>query len=291
MADKQRFYIPNTQDFHKYDKQCIKLTYIIHYYIDQESPASLLDLLYEYSKYSDSLLDVVQFVVIDDGSPLEFNPPEYDLNIIWLRITDNIPWNQGGARNLGMTYAKSDKVLITDLDHKFPEHTLKRMTNMGNLGKKFYKIWKKDLDSQTYGRPHPNTFLISRGRFFRLYGYDEEFSGGYGAEDYRFVKFQKNHGSWQKKLPRKYYCIKRDVDRELSYHSLVRDHSRNTPIDQRKRNELLYWGEESGHSRIFLNFNWKLVFQHNRISKPDRQSKRLWKHLWLIRTFMSMFCK
>jgi hypothetical protein len=292
MSDKQQFIKPRSEDAHPCDKQHICLTYIIHYYFDQDSESVLLDLLNEYNNYSKNLLDIIQFVVVDDGSPLIFKVPKYDLNITWLRITDNIPWNQGGARNLGVTYAKSDKVLIADLDHKFPEHTLEKMTKMRNLGNKFYKIWKYDIHSELYGRPHPNTFLISRGRFLRLYGYDEEYSGGYGAEDYRFVKFQKYHGSWQRKLSKKYYCINRkDIDRESSYHSLKRDMSRNTPIDQRKRNELLYWGRDSGHSRIFLNFRWEVVFQHNRISKPTRDSRRLWKHLWLFRTLKAVFFK
>lgn len=291
MLDKYLVEKPNITEMHALDKQHIRLSYVIHYYFDQNSPATLLSLLENYSKYSSDLLDIVQFVIVDDGSPLRFDIPEYNLNIVWLRIADNISWNQGGARNLGVVYAKSDKVLIADIDHEFPEHTLMKMANLGNIGKKFYKIWKQDPISKQYKRPHPNTFLISRGRFIRLYGYDEEYCGGYGAEDYRFVKFQKYHGSWQKHLPKKYYCIARKyIDRDNSYHSLDRDLSRNTPIDARKRNELLYWGEESGHSRMFLNFNWDIIHIHNRWTKPAKRRKCYWKHLWILRTIRANIC-
>jgi hypothetical protein len=290
MSDNQVFFRPSVSDRHPNDKQHILLTYVIHYYLDQKSPATILDLLFKYSKYPSDLLDVIQFVIVDDGSPLKFKIPEYDLNITWLRITDDIIWNQGGSRNLGVTYAKSDKVLLADLDHEFPEHTLKNMTEMRSLGKKFYKIWKLNKDNKI-SRPHPNTFLISRGRFLELYGYDEEYSGGYGAEDYRFVKFQKYHGSWQRKLPKSFYCVKREeINRDAEYHSLERSFSRNTPIDHRKRNELVLWGELSGHSRMFLNFKWDLILNHNRDNRPIKIDNKLWKKLWILRTLKGLFC-
>lgn len=289
MSDKQEFFIPDESKTHPQDKQHIKLTFVINYYLNKGVADSVLDALLKYSKYSPALLDVIQFVVVDDGSPLEFDIPEYNLNLTWLRITEDIPWNIGGSKNLGVVYAKSDKVLITDLDHEFPEHTLKEMIAMRNLGKRFYKVWRKDSITGIVGRPHSNTFLISRGRFLELYGYDEEYCGGYGAEDYRFVKFQKYHGSWQRKLSKKFYCIRRRECFEKD-HSLVRDFERNTPIDHRKRNELLYWGEGSGHSRMFLNFKWEVKNNFTR-NKPKRPSSRYWKNFWIFRTLKSVVCK
>jgi len=290
VSDKQNFVIPVADDRHSSDRQHILLTYVIHYYFDQQSSSVLLDLLDKYNGYSSNLLDVIQFVVVDDGSPLRFEVPVYNLNITWLRITDDIPWNQPGARNLGVTYAKSDKVLLADLDHEFPEHTLKKMTEMGRLGRRFYKIWKWDSESNLSGRPHPNTFLISRGRFLRLFGYDEEFCGSYGVDDYRFVKFQKYHGSWQRHLGKKYYCIvRKDINREIGYHSLTRDLSSNRLIDNRKRNELLMYGAESGHSRIFLNFHWKIIATYARKNRPVMRVDRKWKHFWWFRTIFGYY--
>jgi len=289
MSNKQEFFIPDINKTHPEDRQHILLTCVINYYLNNETADSVLDLLSKYASYSPDLLDVIQFVVVDDGSPFVFDIPEYDLNLTWLRITEDIPWNIGGSKNLGVVYAKSDKVLITDLDHEFPEHTLRKTTTMGNLGRKFYKLWRKHSDTGVIGRPHSNTFLISRGRFLKLYGYDEEYCGGYGAEDYRFVKFQKYHGSWQRKMSKKYYCIRRKECFEKD-HSLKRDFERNTPIDQRKRNELLYWGEGSGHSRMFLNFKWNVKCNYIRKTKPKRPSKRYWKHFWIFRTLKGLFC-
>lgn len=284
MTDKQTFLIPKVSDRSSQDKQHIRLTYITHFYFDQKSPETLFNLLEKYEKYDPELLDQIQFVIVDDCSPLKIDILDYDLNITWLRISDNITWNQGGARNLGVTYAKSDKILMSDLDLEFPEHTLRKMVKMRNPGRNFYKIYRKDKEDGSIRNGHPNTFFMSRGRFMRFYGYDEEYSGGYGAEDYRFVKFQKYHGSWQHHLQKKYYCHKRiEIDRDGAYHSLNRNFDRNTIIDSRKRNELLYGGAESGHSRIFLNFQWKVMLENNRMTRPIVTSKRWWKHIWWFR--------
>lgn len=286
MSDNQEFIQPKADKLHYADSQHIKLTYIIHFYFNQATPNTLFNLLRRYEKYSSSTLDRIQFVIVDDCSPLQFETPNFKLNATWLKITDDIAWNQGGARNLGATYAKSDKILLCDLDYEFPEHTLLHMINRENPGKSFYKI--RRLNEK---KGHSNNFFMSRARFMRLYGYDEEYCGGYGAEDYRFVKFFKYHGTWQKYLPKKYYCISNDnINRKISYHSLTRDFSRNTPIDRRKRSELLEWGAECGHSRLFLNFHWRIIKQSYRDkNKVYRPKKQHWKHFWILRTIFKSY--
>ncbi len=267
-------------DIHSKDKSHIRLTYVTNYYLNQADASSIMDLLGRYEKYAPELLDRIQFVIVDDGSPVEYTIPDFNLNITWLKITEDIPWNHGGARNLGITYAKSDKVLMTDLDREFPEETLAEMVRRRECGRNFYKVRQRDEKTGQIKRGHPNTFLISRARFMRFFGFDEEFCGHYGAEDYRFVKIQKYHGSRQLYLNKKYTCFSRkDIDREKSYHSLARDLSYNTPIDARKKQETEQYGAESGYSRIFLNFTWKILKESYR--PPCKREKRVfWKHFW-----------
>jgi hypothetical protein len=179
-----------------------------------------------------------------------------------------------------VVYAPSDKVLMTDLDHEFPEKTLTYMVKKGECGRHFYRIYRWGPKP----RPHPNIFMISRARFMRFYGYDEEFAGNYGGEDYRFVKFQKYNGTRFIKMNRRYRCFQRDdIDRDRSYHSLVRDLSHNTPIDRRKKQEVLAYGPNAGHSRMFLNFNWTIVKESQRETNIQRKRRPLWKHLWYWR--------
>ncbi|MGR3914301.1 MAG: glycosyltransferase family 2 protein [Gammaproteobacteria bacterium] len=261
------------------------MSYIIHFFFDQQSENVLTGLLRKYEAYAPEVLDQIHFVIVDDCSPIQFEIPKFELNTTWLRVTDAITWNQCGARNLGVVYAKSDKILLCDLDFEFPEHTLRHMIARKNPGKCFYKIIRK-------GEKGPqNNFFMSRARFLRLYGYDEEFCGAYGAEDHRLVKFLKYHGTWQKYLPKKYYCVANErIDRKKEWHTLDRDDARNSAIDRRKHSELLVWGAETGHSRMFLNFNWKIVSQNFRDKTAVvRPVRRHWKSLWWFRTLFGNY--
>ena len=281
---------PSADKLHPQDSQHIRLTYIIHFYFDQANPDVLLGLLRKYANYAPDVLDRLHFVIVDDCSPLRFEIPDLDLNMTWLRITDDILWNQPGARNLGAVYAKSDKILLCDLDYEFPEHTLRHMIARRNPGKNFYQF--RHHDGKKHGRSgHGNNFLVSRARFLRLYGYDEEYAGAYGEEDYRLVNFFKYHGTWKKYLPRKYYFAYNErINRDKSWHTLVRDGAHNARLDCRKHSELLVWGAEAGHSRMFLNFKWEVVKRNFRDPRgPARPQRRNWKKMWWFRTLFRSY--
>lgn len=273
----------------KRDLSHLRVAYVTHFYLNQQGKASVLDLLNRYAQYDAKLLDRIHFVVVDDGSPLKVEPPDLPLNLTWVRVRKDIPWNQAGARNLGALYARADSMLITDLDHEFPEETLRRMADRRSCGKHIYKFWRRDADGRFY-KCHPNTFFLSRGRYFELHGYDEEFAGAYGAEDVRFMKYQKAHGSLATYLSKDYWCIERgDIDRGRGYHSLTRDHSINTPVDFRKRLELEWSGPAAGHSRAFLNFEWDVIAQRWRDVAIDSPVRRWWKRLAPLRQILPRF--
>jgi hypothetical protein len=131
---------------------------------------------------------------------------------------------------------------------------------------------------------------MSRGRFMECHGYDEELSGHYGSDDYRFVKYQKARGSLQTYLPKNIWCFEReDIDRKKSYHSLVRDLSFNSPADSRKRNELAHVGHGFGHSRMFLNFTWKILADRQLDVTVPRPRSRAWKYRSLLRQILPRF--
>ena len=286
MGKRPPLSLPSAEVLHARDKQHIRLTYVLHFYFNQGTNASLVERLRTYERYSPDILDRIQFVVVDDGSPLKFEIPEFDLNLTWLRITDDIPWNLGGARNLGVVYAKSDKILLTDLDHEFPEHTLARAVRMRNTGRRMYRVYRKSKTTGEFVRlAHANSFLMSRGRFLRLYGYDEEFCGEYGYFGGWLTQFHRYHGSWVLKLPRKYHCIRHDGAGQNDHdHDLKRDKSHNKELFWRKRNEVHYWGAEAGHSRLFLNFRWEVLRDHNRPNRFPPKIDRMWKLRWWFRT-------
>ncbi len=266
------------------DWSYITLSYIIPFYFNQGDATPLIDLLRHYEHYDPDVLARIHFVLIDDGSPIKIEIPELNLNFTWLAINEDIPWNQPGARNLGVVYAKSDNILLSDLDIEFPEDTLRSVINAPPCGRNFYKFYIKNRGTGELQRGHPNIFFISRARFLRFGGYDEEFCGHYGADDFRFVKFQKAQGSRQKYYDSRYYCHRRsDIDRETRYHSLGRDLSYNTPVDARKKFEMKTYGHNAGHTRMFLNFTWRKVLERRREVELRSKQDRLWKYLWVWR--------
>ena len=269
------------------DFQNVRLTYITHYYFNGDSTgATVRALLEEYDSYDKSIMSKIHFVIVDDGSETKVSLDGFDLNIDHVVINENIQWNQAGARNVGVINAKSDKILMADIDQIFPEHTLCKLVDQRNPGSKFYKFYRVAEDGRLR-KGHPNTFFMSRARFIRFYGYDEEFSGGYGAEDYRFVKNQKYHGSWQRYFSKKYWCRSRsDINRGSEYHSLKRDYTRNTPLDLKKASEIREYGGEYGHSREFLNFTWTRLEVSRVTYKDEMKRDRWWWGRWWFRTLI-----
>lgn len=273
----------------KKDYSDLRLAYITHFYCNQKDISAVTRLLERYAAYPEEVRARVQFVIVDDGSPIDYPIPDLPLNLTWLKIDQDIRWNQAGARNLGVTYARADTVLMSDLDHEVPLESMQRLLERPACGKRLYKMWRKDENGH-YTKGHPNFFVMSRGRFLECHGYDEEFAGHYGAEDYRFVKYQKACGSLQKYLPKRIWCFERqDIDRKKSYHSLVRDLSFNSATDSRKRYELAHVGHGYGHSRMFLNFTWTVLADRQLEVPVSRPASRAWKQRSLLRQLLPRF--
>ena len=145
--------------------QQIDLAYVIPCYFDQENTESLAELLRHYAGYSPEIIDRIQFVIVDDGSPVRVEiPADIDLNLRLLRIRENIAWNQGGARNLGVLYSCCDTILATDLDHLYSEDTLRHILALPRLGRHMYRFYRRDHDGMLM-KPHPNSFVMSRNNF------------------------------------------------------------------------------------------------------------------------------
>lgn len=265
------------------DHSHIALTYVTHFYCDKpgafDRVRSLLEL---YATYPADVLDRVHFVIVDDGSPLPYEVPSVDLNLTWLRITEDIPWNNPGARNLGVTYAKSDKIVISDIDHELPADTLRHIVERPECGRDFFKLYRVYPDGSVRAG-HPNLFVMSRARFMRLWGYDEDFCGHYAHDDVWFVKFHKWHGSRQRYLPKKYRAHVRTKDTRAFTHSLVRDQTVNEKLYEEKRAAVDNHGAYQGHTRRFLDFKWEILAEKARATRPEKKPDRGWKKRWWLR--------
>jgi hypothetical protein len=260
----------------------IRLSLVINCYFDNESDA-LNDLLGLYASYSSVLLDRLQFVIVDDGSPMKAEPDMREvgvnsLNMTMVRIKENIPWNQGGARNLGVVYALSEKILMTDVDHQFTESALEALLRQDVPRKVIYKMARYRKGRLI--RYHPNTFLLRRSRFLELYGYDEEFSGNYGCDDEMFAYWQSMMGTRFRWLPKTCAVELRDFNVETETHSLVRDRSHNLALLADRRAALHGFGPDACHSRRFLAFSWETVIRSQREQVAEWRSRG---YLWHLR--------
>lgn len=272
------------------DYSDLKLSYITHFYCNQNDISSVTRLLERYAAYPADVRAQVQFVIVDDGSPIQYQIPQLPINLTWIKVDQDIRWNQAGARNVGVVYARADTILLTDLDHELPVDSMRKLIARGSCGKRLYKMYREEPDTGRIYKGHSNFFVMSRGRFFECFGYDEEFAGHYGAEDQRFVKYHKARGTFQCYLPKSIRCFERqDIDRKRSYHSLARDLSFNTPVDSRKRRELAEQGMGHGHSRMFLNFTWTILMDQWLGLTVPRPLCRRWKWLSIWRQIMPRF--
>jgi hypothetical protein len=259
----------------------IELSYVTTFYFNQTDASSLLELLRRYASYAGDILDRLQFLLIDDGSPIPVRlPADLDLNVLFLRIAGDVPWNHAAARNLGAVYARSDKLLLTDVDHEFPEDTLRRIMGLGALRRTMYMFRRLD-ERGAPSKRHANTFLVSRGRYLELFGYDEEFCGHYGLEDDLFRRWHRHHGTRIRFLPGGHVKL-RPVDREASYHSLPRERGHNAEVLRHKRRLWEDLGPGAAYSRIFLRAPFEVVADLRRTaprppSPPPSPLTRLWR--------------
>lgn len=155
-----------------------KFTIIHPYYEGGDAIATHLQ---NWAEYPGHIRDNLQFIFVDDGSPTEplenYLPKDVPFNLSTFRIDVNIPWNDGGARNLGAHFAKADWMIMMDLDKRI---TAEQMINLWNIQldpKKYYKFHHPTSPKGTYA----NQIIINRDVYMSLGGYNEDHSGGRGG--------------------------------------------------------------------------------------------------------------
>jgi len=259
----------------------IELSYVVPFYADGTDEAPVVNLLRRYAGYPAHILDVVVFIVVDDGSPTRVEiPDDIDLNLRVLRVEEDIAWNQPGARNLGVTVAVSDKVFVTDVDHVLTPESFEYMIRHRNPGRTMFKF-RRQASSGEVLRPHPNTFFLSRARFLRFYGYDEAFCGHYGFDDAMFWRWQRYHGTRFLYLPARCKVLLESAEHAPGFHSLKRDLDHNRQLAASKRALWRTYGPNAGYSRLFLNFKWHTDADRSRSTKPaPPRQMRWWIHTW-----------
>lgn len=124
-----------------------------------------------------------KIILVDDGSrkdPARNHIEECQFPLELYRIKKDIPWNQNGARNLGMTHAKG-WCLITDMDHLLSKNQFKKLYKL-DLNKDIHYVPGRHKADDTPYKRHPNSYIVHRDLYWKAGGYDESFSGYYGTD-------------------------------------------------------------------------------------------------------------
>lgn len=152
--------------------------------------AGMLRAQFEYMNcLPDPIRHALHLVVIDDGSPtapaldawLGRPPPPLGSAALW-RMGVDVRWNQDACRNIGVREAPSQWVLLTDMDHIVPCGTWERL--MGHKLDKHavYRFGRISAPNMEPYKPHPNSWAMTRKKYWAIGGYDEALAGNYGTD-------------------------------------------------------------------------------------------------------------
>lgn len=260
---KYLFYIEKFKKQYKHSH--IKLTYVVQFYLENNKRNPVNELISIYNRYDSNVLDKIHFVFVDDCSPIPVViDPNTNLNYTLIRVEDDIPWNQGGARNIGVQHAMSDRIILTDLDIIFPENLLAQLLDFYPPQHSIFKF--KTISNLKFVEPHFNVFLMWKDTFMRTKGVDEAFSGRYGYDDVFFYFLNKALGV--KFYLHNYSNIVHREHKENSekqHNSLKREMSENKILFEQKMAII----KEStnpleARSDLYLNFKWRVIATHER---------------------------
>lgn len=145
----------------------------------------------------------VRVVLVDDGSPEPAAPivdalasADLRTRLRVYRIAKDIPWNRGGARNLGAHVAQTPWLVHIDIDHVLPAPSARALLVASLDPARWYRFprFRRGKADETrnkdaigrgveYGpiKPHCDSYLCLRSLYWQVGGYDENYSGCLGG--------------------------------------------------------------------------------------------------------------
>jgi hypothetical protein len=161
------------------------LTICLSYY---ENPGMLAHQLRNLAALPLAMRVALDLVVVDDGSPAApaeqvFKAESAGIRSAELyRMREDIAWNQDACRNLAVSLARTEWVLLTDMDHVPTEALLRRAMSKPLDPSAAYTFRRVSAPDLTPYKPHPNSWLMTRALYDRVGGYDERYAGVYGTD-------------------------------------------------------------------------------------------------------------
>ena len=161
------------------------ITVVSAYY---ENDAMLQKHLEVFAGYDAEVKARLHVILVDDGSPtapLRLGR-ETGVDIQTYRMLVNVPWNQDACRNLAVSQARTEWLILIDMDMLVPNGTLRRAMS-GDLDPGVvYRMPRREVRFMEDSGVHPNCYLLTKAMFDVAGGYDERFAGTYGTDgDFR----------------------------------------------------------------------------------------------------------
>jgi len=234
-----------------------KMLTIIYAYYD--NPMMFVVQQKEWAKYPDAIREQIEFIVVDDCSPRWpcWRDLKLDVDIKIFRMLEDIPWNMDACRNLAVSKSDTNWIFISDMDHLLPIQTIKEIFHhMGRLNiEKFYTFERVNAPDLTSYKPHPNTYLLTRGLYDKVGGYDETFAGHYGTDGH-FRRALLHHSKGQVMLNIPIVRYPREVISDASTTTLDRKKGRSQELGKKYR-ELSAQNLQEGIKPKTLSFPWE----------------------------------
>ncbi len=227
------------------------LTLITHHYNGHDRARALLKYL---DGFSTSVKDRISVIVVDDNSDKSEPLPHTTFQSTQYRVLSDIPWNQPGARNLGVIMATTPWSLLFDIDQHPKEVGLAYILDNLNVldGRTIYSFRVEnyfDANDNCHLDVHPNTLLLSNAYFKEFGMYDEDFAGHYAHEDLYLAVMWEHHGGKRLLLGASPFF----EDTGYKTTNLVRDLERNRELAHKK----ILQGCPPPTS--FIRFRWESV--------------------------------
>lgn len=234
-------------------------------------------------EWPDDLKRQLEIVIVDDGSPDETAAAVLGRDLRGLpalslyRVTEDRLWHQHGARNLGANVAKARWLLMTDIDHIIPASTVAEVLRVlpdlrrrvvltfGRVDAPATPAWRSDhwpefeqtVRADGSLKPHVNSFVVARKRYWELGGYDEDLCGIYGTDQHFRTRL---YGAGTTTVHLADAPLIR-VAREVIADASTRDIERRTPGRSVDKKVVLALKAAQGRSgkTTTLNFPWERV--------------------------------
>lgn len=225
-------------------------TLIVPYY---RNCAMLMQQLRAWEEYPPQ----IPIIVVDDGSLEDAYSIITDraseqllARLSLYRIGVDIPWNRGGARNLGAQQARTEWIVHIDIDHILPTAAAAELLNVRPNPRHWYRferyrVGKADETrnkdkiprDQTFGKihPHMDSYLCTRRMYWAAGGYDEDYSGCLGGGSPFLAELIKEGGEALMLPPQvPLHVYTRSVVGDASDLTLSRDRARYAEIKKAK---------------------------------------------------------